>query len=75
MVALQIAFASNLACEQATSNLAHADIKRRHLRNNKTFDVNPRISFCKQVNIGKKIIPTVSVRLIHAHNNCIVKSQ
>ena len=44
MVALQIAFASNFA---------HADIKRRHLRNNKTFDVNPRISFCKQVNIGK----------------------
>ena len=45
MVALQIAFASNFA---------HADIKRRHLCNNKTFDVNPRISFCKQVNIGKK---------------------
>ena len=45
MVALQIAFASNLA---------HTDIKRRYLRNNKTFDVSPRISFCKQVNIGKK---------------------
>ena len=45
VVPLQIAFASNFV---------HADIKRRHLRNNKTFDVNPRISFCKQVNIGKK---------------------
>ena len=57
VVALQIAFASNLAYEQATSNLAHTDIKRRRLRNNKTFDVNPRISFCKQVNIGKKKSP------------------
>ena len=44
MVALQIAFASNLA---------HSDIKRRHLRNNNTFVVNPRISFCKKVIIGK----------------------
>ena len=48
MVPLQIAFASNFA---------QANTKRRHLRNNKTFDVNPRISFCKQVNIGKKKSP------------------
>ena len=44
-------------CVRFRTDPAHCDRKKCYLLNNDNFDDNPRISFCKQVNIGKKVIP------------------